>query len=424
MSRPRGFRDLAGRTVGVFGVGVEGRAATRALQAVGAQIVLVDDAANDNSDVLLTANGGIEALSSCEVVLKSPGIPRRRDDVVALSSQVHLTSALEVWLAGVDRARVIGVTGTKGKSTTSSLINFFFRACGASSRLAGNIGAPPYDPDADEAEWTVLEISSFQALDLIEAPGIVVVTSLGADHLDWHGSLDQYHEDKLSLTHGEGHHLTVIPDDPELLTRRDQLGGDLVICDDKDVDLATDLGLIGDHNARNVALALRVVSLALRCEVAQVRAAAQRESLSFQPLPGRLTMVHRSGRIDFIDDGLATTPLATAAALSSLADRTVMSVVGGFDRGVEYQTLFEAVENHGDVTLVTIGPAGQRIATEAPPNIRVIAATGIRDAVHKAHEALAGHEGVVLLSPAAPSFDEFSNWAERSAAFTDAARHF
>lgn len=424
MSRPRGFRDLAGRTVGVFGVGVEGRAAWRALEAVGARVVLVDDQPGSDSRIVATTEGGLEALAQCELVLKSPGIPRRRRDVVALESHVHLTSALEVWLAGVDRARVIGVTGTKGKSTTTSLIDFCLRACGQSSRVAGNIGTPPFDPEAPESEWTVLEISSFQAVDIIEAPGIVVVTSLGADHLDWHGSLDQYHDDKLSLTHAEGHHLTVIPDDPELVIRRDRLGGDLVIADGIDRTLSDELGLVGDHNARNVALALRVVALALRTDEGSVRAAARRDALSFTPLPGRLTMVHRAGLIDFIDDGLATTPLATSAALEALGGRTVVAVVGGFDRGVDYSSLFQAALRHGHVTFVTTGPAGARMRTEAPSNLRVIGAENFDDAVATAVSELHGHAGVVLLSPAAPSFDEFTNWSERSAAFTAAAKRF
>lgn len=424
MSRPRGFRDLAGRTVGVFGVGVEGLAAQRALIAVGASVILVDDNPAPNSDVLASAEGGIAALMECDVVLKSPGIPRRRHDVNELASHVHLTSALEVWMAGEDRARIIGVTGTKGKSTTSSLIDFILRANGESSRLVGNIGVPPYDPDAPSAEWTVLEISSFQAVDIIEAPGLVVLTSLGADHLDWHGSLDQYHQDKLSLTHAEGQHLTVIPDDPELVLRRDALGGDLVIVDGVDRELAGELGLLGDHNARNVAVALRVAALALRRDVKEVREAALREALSFTPLPGRLTLVHRSGRIDFIDDGLATTPLATSAALHALHDRRIIAIVGGFDRGVDYQGFFSDVTAHGSVTLVTIGPAGQRIASEAPASVRVIEARDLEDAVATAVSELDHNDGVVLLSPAAPSFDAFTNWAERSAAFTSTARRY
>ena len=416
MSRPRGFRDLANRRVGIWGVGVEGRAAQRAAVRVTRDVVLVDDEPS-SPDVIATDAGGLEALTTCDVVLKSPGIPRRRADVVSLEARVHLTSALEVWLAGTDRARVVAVTGTKGKSTTTALIDFFLRSLGQSSRRAGNIGVPPYDTEIEDAEWTILEVSSFQAVDLIEAPGLVVVTSLGSDHLDWHGSLDQYHRDKLSLTHTEGHHLTVIPDDPALLLRRDEMGGDITIATGFDVNLASALGLVGRHNARNVTVALTAVARALHVDVENVREAALTAANAFTPLPGRLTLVHQSNGIDFVDDGLATTPLATAAALESFADRHVVLIVGGFDRGVDYRDLFVAATAHGSIELVTTGPAGNRIATSAPPSLTVFREESFADAVQRAVTRMRGREGVVLLSPGAPSFDEFENWSERSAAF-------
>lgn len=416
MSRPRGFRELTGRRVGIWGVGVEGRAAHRAALLVTNDVVLVDDDPS-SPDVMATNAGGLDALGTCDIVLKSPGIPRRRADVESLAAQVHLTSALEVWLAGTDRGRVIAVTGTKGKSTTTALIDFFLRCAGKSSRSAGNIGAPPYDTECDDAEWTVLEVSSFQAVDLIEAPGVVVVTSLGSDHLDWHGSLSLYHRDKLSLTHTEGHHLTIIPDDPTLLLRRDEMGGDITVATGLDEELAAALGLVGRHNARNVTVALTAVARALHADIVNIRQAALAAADQFTPLPGRLTLVHQSDGVDFIDDGLATTPLATAAALESLADRHVVLLVGGFDRGVDYRELFAAAAAHGSVEFVTTGPAGARIAESAPPSLPLTRGASFDDAVRQAVRRMAGREGVVLLSPGAPSFDEFANWSERSAAF-------
>jgi UDP-N-acetylmuramoylalanine--D-glutamate ligase len=130
-----------------------------------------------------------------------------------------------------------------------------------------------------------------------------------------------------------------------------------------------------------------------------------------------LTLVHRSGDVDFIDDGLATTPLATAAALEAFPDRHVVLIVGGFDRGVDYRDLFRAVAAHGDVQLVTTGPAGDRIASSAPSTLPLVRATSFDDAVRQALTHMADRRGVVLLSPGAPSFDEFANWSERSTAF-------
>ena len=201
MSRPTGFADLAGKRVGIFGYGVEGRAAERRLRGL-ADLVLVDDVADLAPGVLATRDGGLEALAACDVVLKSPGIPRRRDDVLELESRgVVVTSALNLWLGEADLARVVAITGTKGKSTTTALVTFFLDCLNESAQRLGNIGQPPYDPSVDTSSgWLVLEVSSFQAVDVDLAPALVIVTSLGADHVDWHGSLEQYRSDKLSLT--------------------------------------------------------------------------------------------------------------------------------------------------------------------------------------------------------------------------------
>ena len=426
MSRPRGFKDLAGERVGVWGLGVEGRDVCEVLEQVGAVVVAVDDAAVDFPNALVTSEGGFEALSECDLVIKSPGIPRRRADVLRLEeSGVLVTSATAIWLAGTDRNLVIGVTGTKGKSTTTSLITFMLRACGVKAKSAGNIGVTPFRSLDAPDTWTVLEVSSFQATDITDAPAIVVLTSLGEDHIDWHGSIEQYRRDKLQLTRAEGFHHTVVPDDVDLALHRSEIGGELLIVPETDPELAELLGLIGTHNARNVALALRTSALALHRPVDEVREAAIVAARDFSPLPGRLTLVHRAHvdghAIDFIDDGLATNPLPVVAAARSFASRPLALIVGGFDRGVDYTPLVEGVAELGEtLTLIVMGDAGQRIADATlayTPKLHIVAASDLADAVHHAVGTLE-HGGVVLFSPGAPSFDHYRNWEERSAHFT------
>ena len=433
MSRPRGFADLAGHTVGVWGVGVEGAATRNVLEQIGATVIAVDDAIHTDPTVLQTANGGLEALHNCDIVIKSPGIPRRRDDVLALeASGVPVTSATGIWLAGTDRNLVIGVTGTKGKSTTTSLITFMLEACGVQARSAGNIGLPPFlAPDAADS-WTVLEVSSFQAVDITDAPGIVVLTTLGEDHIDWHGSLEQYRHDKLQLTRAEGHHLTVVPDDVELLLHRTEIGGELITVSEDDPDLATTLGLVGAHNAKNVALALRATASALHRSIEEVRTAALREASNFKPLPGRLTLIHRTFHdgltTDFIDDGLATNPLPVVAAVRSFPGRHVALIVGGYDRGVDYQPLADGLADcDATLTVIAMGEAGARISDEVnrrASDITTMMAADMTTAVTYATQALESTGGVVLFSPGAPSFDHYQNWRERSDDFTTNASRF
>ena len=429
MFRPTGFADLAGKRVGVFGYGVEGRATVRRLRGV-SELVVVDDATGLGPEVLVTNEGGLDALLRCDVVLKSPGIPRRRADVLDLELHgVAVTSALNLWLQETDRARVVALTGTKGKSTTTALVTFFLHCVGEDALRLGNIGQPPYDPALDTSKgWLVLEVSSFQCVDLEVAPSVVVVTSLGADHLDWHGSLEKYRDDKLSLTRADGAHRTLVPDNATFHQIQDQLGGELRYVESDTTHLAAALGLIGAHNNANVALALAAVESLTGIAVDDARKAAEKESFRFEPLRSRLTLVAREtvngATLRYVDDGLATSVLPTVAALEAFVDDPLALIAGGFDRGVDYDELADALAaRHQPTTLITMGDAGQRLGAALAQRSALTQhrAENMLEAVQLARASLA-HGGVVLLSPAAPSFDHYRNWEERSDDFTSVVR--
>jgi len=423
--RPTGFNDLAGKRVGIWGHGVEGRASIRRLGDTPSSVVVVDDTPDDG--VIATHGGGLEALASCDVVLKSPGIPRRQPDVVALEERgVVVTSALNLWLASTSRERVIAVTGTKGKSTTTSLITFFLNVIGEHATSAGNIGLPPYDVDFDDSGYVVLEVSSFQAVDIEFSPGVIVVTSLGSDHLDWHGSTEQYHRDKLSLTRAEGTPIVFVSDQPLLRESASLLGGEVHFVGDLEVDLTSALGLLGAHNERNVALALHAVSQVTRFSYDELREIVRRRANEFETLRGRFSLIGISVGppvIRFIDDGLATSPLPTLAALATLRDDVVAIILGGYDRGVDYQALVDELANRTSPTcILTLGPVGDRLYSallNESTDLVLTKCVDMEEAVQKGYDYLAivDEPGVVLLSPAAPSFDAYKNWQERSADF-------
>ena len=428
MFRPTGFRDLVGHRVGVFGLGVEGRATLERLAADGVvDVVAVDDLPSDVPGALRSDDGGLRALTTCDVVIKSPGIPRRRDDVVALErAGVTVTSALNLWLHEVDRSRVIAVTGTKGKSTTTALINWLLCALGQPSHSVGNIGQPPYAPSfrADDG-WLVLEVSSFQCVDLDVAPATVVVTALGSDHLDWHGSLDQYHDDKLSITRAAGAHRTLTTSAVAEAFAA-QLGGELEVVTAPATTFSHELGYLGRHNAWNVALALTCVARVLGRTVDDVTVAVTPHLATHHALPGRLSLVWR-GRVGdaewrIIDDGLATSPLPVIAALEVFADEPVALFVGGFDRGVDYAPLADALRaRRAPTALVVNGPAGARVVEEfALTDLELVRSDSFDEAFPEIF-AWSRAGGVALLSPGAPSFHRYANWKERSDDFRRAA---
>lgn len=418
------FSDLRGRRVGVFGLGVEGRAARDRLVDLDCEVVVVDDdpPGTGESGVLGSGPTGMRALSHCEAVVKAPGISRYREDVVALARTVPVLGGVGMWLEEADRSRVVCVTGTKGKSTVTTLIAHLAEGLGTPAVATGNLGVPPFARGLSlGGHLVVVETSSFQATDVAHAPGVVVVTALGADHLDWHGSLERYRADKLSLSSQPGARTTVAADTTVLREEAAQLGGDVVWVRAEDRSLADVLGLPGRHGAQNTAVALAALAAAGVPGVDD-EASLRRAAAGFEPLPGRFREIARRGGLRFIDDSLATNPLPTLAAIEAVGDVPLALLVGGFDRGVDYAPLVEAIVRRDAPTLVVTlpdnGPAiGGLVARRG--GTEVVAAEDVAHAVSAA-AAWLGDEGVVLLSPAAPSFSQFHDWAERSAAFATA----
>jgi UDP-N-acetylmuramoylalanine--D-glutamate ligase len=419
------FSDLAGRRVGVFGLGVEGRASRDRLVELDCDVVIVDDdaVATGDPEAIPTTEGGLAALATCDAVVKAPGISRYRDDVEELERQgIPVLGGVAMWLEETDRSQVICVTGTKGKSTVATVLGHLASALGTPCVVAGNLGVPPFTPGLDlDGRLVIVETSSFQATDVAHTPATVAVTSLGEDHLDWHGTVARYHADKLSLTSQHGARCTVVAETPSLRSNVRLLGGDVVWVDPTDAALAASLGLPGRHGASNASVAaatLRAAGVAGSDDADRLLVA----SGGFVGLPGRYREIARRDGLVFIDDSLATNPLPTLAALEAVGDAPLALLLGGHDRGVDYDELIGAIARRRSATLVvTLPDNGPRLGelVSKSSTAEVIDAEGVAEAVSIGIAWLRG-SGIVLLSPAAPSFSQFRNWQERSQAFADA----
>jgi len=419
------FSQLAGRRVGVFGLGVEGRAARERLVGLGCEVLVIDDDPGSTGDesVLGSRDGGLAALAHCDAVVKSPGISRYREDVVALhKSGVPVLGGVGMWLEEFDRSRVICVTGTKGKSTVATVIGHLASRLGTPATVTGNLGTPPFAPGlALDGQLVVVETSSFQATDVAHTPCVTVVTSLGEDHLDWHGTVARYQADKLSLTRQRGARHTVVASTTSLREHREQLGGDVAWTEEL-AAVAAALGLPGRHGASNAGVAVGALR-AFGVEGAEDHARLVAAAAGYEPLQGRFREIARHGGVSFIDDSLATNPLPTIAAIEAVGAARLALLVGGHDRGVAYDELAAAIAARDGATLVVTlpdnGPAIGALVARAGSVAGVLEADGVADAVRLALEWLDG-SGVLLLSPAAPSFSQFTSWKERSEAFAAA----
>jgi UDP-N-acetylmuramoyl-L-alanine---L-glutamate ligase len=430
------WSDLRGARTGVWGLGMEGLASLRKLAALGATAVLVDDRppapGPGGQPVLATGGGGLAALASCDVVVKSPGISRYRPEVAHLeASGIPVVGGLGLWLAEADRSRVVCVTGTKGKSSTTAVAGHLLNRWGYRCLVGGNIGQPPWDPaaDGDGYDYWVIETSSYQATDLPCSPPVVAVTSLHPDHLDWHGDVQTYYADKLSACSQPGADLTVANGDSDLLWERAALLGPRVewvrAGDDPGARWMEPLGLLGAHNRRN-ALIARACLRALRVPEAGNDGALAEAAAGFVPLASRLTAIGEVAGVVFVDDGLSTNVLPTLAAMDAFPGRRVALIAGGHDRGIDYAPLAAGLAARDAPTLVLAVPdSGPRIqaAIEAgnPGKVEVAACADLDAAVRRGFR-WARPDGVVLLSPAAPSFGRFRDYRDRSDAFGRAMR--
>jgi UDP-N-acetylmuramoylalanine--D-glutamate ligase len=422
--------------VGVWGLGVEGAANVRKLAELGTDPVLVDDSpaglGPDGRPVLATQDGGLDALAECEVVVKTPGISRYRAEVAELEGRgIPVAGGLGLWLAEADRDRVVCITGTKGKSSTTAIAGHLLSRLGYPCMAGGNIGQPPWDPArpvVDPRYW-VIETSSYQATDLACSPPVVAVTSLHPDHLDWHGDVATYYADKLSACSQPGADLTVANGDSDLLRDRVALLGPRVEWvhaeDDPGADWMAPLNLLGAHNRRN-ALIARACLRALGVPEAGDDGALREAAAGFVPLASRLRVIGEVGGVTFVDDSLSTNVLPTLAALDSFPGRRVALIAGGHDRGIDYAPLAAGLAARDVPALVLAVPdSGQRIQAaieaEVPAKVDVVACDDLATAVARGF-AWAQPDGVVLLSPAAPSFGRFRDYRDRGDAFAQAMR--
>ena len=428
--RPKlSWSDLSGARAGVWGLGREGHASLRKLRALGADPVLVDDHPADPG-VLATGDGGLAALESCDVVVKTPGLSRYRPEVARLEGLgIPVAGGLGLWLAETDPDRVLCVTGTKGKSTTASVTGHLLTGLGYKCLVGGNIGVVPYDPaEQTDFDYWVIEVSSYQATDLPCTPPVTAVTSLHPDHLDWHGGVQRYYRDKLSMCTQPGADLTVANGDSEVLRQHERLLGPRVEWvsqdDEPGADWMAPLGLLGRHNRRNALIARRCLA-ALGVPGASDEDALRAAAVGYQGLPSRLAPVGTIAGVTFVDDSLATNVLPTLAALDAFPGRRIALIVGGHDRGIDYAPLAAGVLARSAPTLVlTLPDSGPRIRAEierAAAGFSVTDCSGLEEAV-AAGFRWARPDGVVLLSPAAPSFGRFRDYRDRSEAFACAVR--
>lgn len=407
--------ELAKSRIALWGYGREGRATHDFLKAHFPDKKILIFSAEESH---FPEKDLVSRSSEFDILIKSPGISLYRTEISTLKAAgIKITSLVNIWFALPRDGKVIAITGTNGKSTTSALLYHILKTLGLDAGLGGNIGTPLLD--LGEHDFTVVELSSYQTADLTTPPDIAVLLNLFPEHIQWHGSHEQYYRDKINLLKG-----------PVVLNRTDKLTAEYVKIDanwfndpetlhiedsmikdgQKTIAHFKDFQLIGRHNMENVCAALTVCKI-LGLDLDAACKAAQ----SFTALPHRLYALGKIGPHYFVNDSISTTPEATLGALEAFKDRALTLIVGGQDRQQDFSALAARLQGQRVITVYETGP---RLHGAIAGSVQ---ADNLEHAVRMARN-MTPEDGLILLSPAAPSYDAFRDFEERGEIFKALAR--
>jgi len=376
----------------VYGLARSGQAVARRLNEQGEDVVLVDRSLGNELE--------LDLLDGVDVLVKSPGVPGERPLVtIARERGIPVWSEVEMaWRLLPEDTKLVGVTGTNGKTTTTELLGAIFRAAGREVAVAGNVGTPL--ASVRSADWVVCELSSFQLEDIETlACEVAVLLNLEPDHLDRHGSFEAYRDAKLRIF--ERARVNVVP-------RGLGLDGIEFAADDP---LPAEPLLRGAHNRENAAAATAAARAAGVDDDAIARGLRE-----FPGVAHRLELVAEARGVRYVNDSKATNVAAARRGLAAYADEPVHLILGGSLKGEDFRPLAEAIgPNVRSIHL--IGEAAGRLAT--------VVAGHDDETLERAvtHAAAAAEPGdVVLLSPACASYDQYDNFEQRGEEFRRLSR--
>lgn len=451
-------RELAPREseIAVIGLARSGRAVAMLLKKHGYNVYASDVASSPDTGRTaeeLRAKGisvdigrhDLGRLANAGLVVTSPGVPpSARPLAFARGKGIQIASEIEVALNFLEGPRIIAITGTNGKTTTTALIAHLLRGIDIEAVEAGNIGTPLSEVAAREQQpaWISLEMSSFQLHDTPSLrPVVGVLTNLSPDHLDRYSTVDEYYADKARLfANAQGDSVWVVNRDDRAVTRmvRDVAGqkhafsllkkaeasvdprtGDLVVLGTPLLARA-DLPLLGQHNVANALAASLAVMAADRSHQTQKARKGIAQALrTFRSLPHRLELVGEFGGVQWINDSKATNVSSAAVAIDGMERPTVL-LLGGRHKGEAYTPLAAAVKRKVK-RVIAYGEAATMIATDLRPVVDVVRLGSDFNEVIQAARAAASAGEAVLLSPACSSYDMFSNYEERGERFRELA---
>ncbi|MEA4964292.1 MAG: UDP-N-acetylmuramoyl-L-alanine--D-glutamate ligase [Oscillospiraceae bacterium] len=442
------FEGFRGKRVLVLGLGVSNRPLVRLLLQYGIDVTGCDKTPREQLDgevlelerlgAKLHLGEGYLAGLSADVAFRTPGMLPTRPEIAALrQAGTLIASEMEAFFE-VCPCTILAVTGSDGKTTTTTLISEMLKAAGKTAFLGGNIGMPllPLAKKMKPGDFAVVELSSFQLMDMRRSPHVAVVTNLAPNHLDLHGGMEEYVEAKkqIFLHQSEGDILVLNHDNAltdgfreeargavRLFSRRERLEsgvclqGGVIYRDGSELLRQSDILLPGIHNAENYMAAICTVEGLVPDDC--IRQVAR----TFGGVEHRIELVRIRDGVSYYNDSIASSPSRTIAGLRSF-DKKVILIAGGYDKHIPYDVLGPEICAHvkklvlTGVTSPKIREAAERAAKTGMDLPEIYENNDFYGAIRQA-AALAAPGDVVILSPASASFDRFKNFMVRGEEF-------
>lgn len=434
--------DLQNKKIAVWGLGKEGRDIINYLVShnISNRIVIFNDEETTKPEgcekfPLLSGNAIKQALSGIETIIRSPGVSIYREEFsIARQAGVAVTSVTDLCLnefLARKNCKVIGISGSKGKSISVSSLAYILQHLGFRVGLGGNIGKPMIELLDGDYDFIVEEFSSYQASDLTASPHIAMFTNLFYVHTDWHHGHENYCRDKLHLIANQqtGDIFFINRKNEQLMDYSDAYAANRKFYNDGNNFYAegqalyfrgqklfslSDIKLYGTHNLDNLAGVFSILHY-LGLDLSQ----AVKILKDFETLPHRLQKVGDKNGVMFINDSISTAPEAAVGAVKSFSGNLAL-ISGGQDTGQNYHQYAQTVEDNPQVKMViTLYQTGPQIAATLRkvvkrPDLSIIEQTTLEEAVKQAYgclQELGG--GTVLFSPTSPSFGYYKNFIER-----------
>ena len=428
--------------IAILGFGVEGHLAYDHWNDSENQITICDQSESiiipDHAPSKLGPNY-LDNLKSFDLIVRSPSL-HPNDIVKANGPEIldKVTTTTNEFFKLSPSKNIIGVTGTKGKGTTSTLLTKLLEASGHRVHLGGNVGNGAMDllkNDIQADDWVVLELSSFQLIDLKRSPHIAVCLMVAPEHLNWHQDMDEYVSAKanifvnqtysdIAIYYAQNEYSKQLAEAssgikiPYFEAPGAYVDNGEVIISEQTICRTDELKLIGQHNWQNVCAALTAF-----WRVSQNIEVAHSVITSFLGLEHRLELVREFNGIKYYNDSFASAPTATIAAIEAINGSKVL-IIGGFDRNIGLNDLAQSIKNHEfEIKSVILVGASRLRVSESLQNVdfnnyKISDSKSMKEIVNFS-SSLAGPNDSVVLSPGFPSFDMFKNFEDRGLQFKE-----